>query len=339
MKLIEMKPAIPIGKATFRKHVLRSFLIQALFAFCIFIFMSIFKFSILEPSTFYYLIFITILNSILIFYVFDYTKYRARFKDIFPEQDLNPFLYLLVGMMPIGFILGSVILCLKNSAETRKFPCVLKLRYVFIPLIVFLLIQLCSPVFSYWTATPSVFFAVDTAYDSMNIVQLKNNAVYRENYNVLNEYQSSSDKLSSTEIVLLVAVNATVIIKEKNRTIASGTNNDEVGIRAALHMLNTCYLSLLKSESRVFEFLDYSPIQWIHPSGPIEILLLSMVEQQIQLRFNKVLLQKSMDILNGIEKKDMEISLAQKEIYLKEILELKKKFETTKTFLALSQVN
>lgn len=339
MKQFKMKFVGPIGKTSFRIHVLSSYLIQAIFAFCIFQFMNKFSFSLLELKTFYYFLFIIILNILLLWFVFDVDKYRARFKDIFPDQNLHPFLYILIGMMPIAFIICSVFLCFKESADFSNSKNVFKLRYVLVTLFVLQLLQVGITNFSFWTAGPSIYLTVDTAHDALNIIQLKEKAIFKENYNVFDEYPVSSDKLSSTEIVLLVSVNAALIIKEKNRTIASGTNKDEAAIKTALHLLNVCYLSLLKSESRIFQFRDYSPVHWIHPSGPMEILLLSMIEQQILLKFNKVIVKQNVEILKNIEKKNDKLSGQQREIYLKKISELKKKFEVTKTFIALNQTD
>lgn len=332
-RMPKMKYVAPIGKNSFRIHVFESSMIQLGFVFIVSILLHVGNFQLLEVSTFFYIAFIVLLNFFLLWFVFDIDKYRARFKDVFPDKNLSIALFFLYGFIPFAFVVFTIFLCSKESEELRPIPKIFKIRYSLVAVIPLVILQISSPIVSYWVASPSTYFIVDTYHDANEIIKYKETAAFTERSNLIEEYQEKySNKLSSTELILLIAVNSSLAFKEKNRAIASGEGKVEAGIKYGLHVLNACHKLLLISEATRLNFLDYSPVHWFYPSGPIEILLLSVVEQQILLKFNKVLLDTNLSSLDKLDKKNLETSSPRKEYYAKEIFELRKKFSQTRTF-------
>lgn len=323
---MKTKYVAPIGKISFRIHFMSSFIAQCIFILCIFLIMKFSGGQLIELGFFSHMLILTVLNVVILKYFYSFDVYRARFKDIYPDQNLSVSLFLFLGFIPLAFLCFSFFLCLKESAdfvtEKRKFRKLLPVSAG----ITLIVIQSLSPVISYWSSSPSLYFIVDTSHGALDLIELKESAIYKDNYDVSKQFLLKTKNLNSTKIILSDAVNASVIMKESKRSIASGNNNDELKIKYLIHLLNTCYSSLSLSNSREIKFSDHSLIQWLHPSGPIEIYLLNMIEQQLLVKFYNTLTEQSLTILERVDKKSHLLNLSDKDHYLKEIADLKFKF-------------
>lgn len=267
----------------------------------------------------------------MLFYSFDSNKYRARFKDIYPDHKLNLSYFLLTGFFPIAFIALTLFLCFKESDEIKPPNRIFKIRYAALVLVPMFCLQFVSSQVSYWIATPSTHYIVDVAHNALDLVQFKKQVGFRND--LIEEYQRNyPGKMNSTHMVLLIAVNASEIIKEKGRSIAGGTDRYEANFQYEVQVLEAFHKLLLISESNKLNFLDYSPIHWFHLSGPTEIFILSMVEQQLITKFNKVFIAKSTSMLDDMEEDLVTIGPPRKEYYSKKISEIRSKFKKTKTF-------
>jgi len=278
------------------------------------------------------------IHCLFIFLVYDFFKYRARFKDIYPDHHLTIINYFLISFFPIAFIALTIFLCLKDSDESKHPMKIFKTRYLLLSLAGLLTLQGLSPLVSYMSARPSFYFAVNILHDSLELIKLKDQSTYRPN--LFEEFlRKHSGELSSTQLVLLVAVNVAFIVKEKERAVTNENEKKEAPFKYGLDIVEMSYESLFYSENRKMSFMDYSPIQWLHPSGPIEIYLLQMVERQILVKFNSVILKQGMAVLKSVKKKIDKLSPDRKEFYLRRIEESQKKFEQSKTYIGSNEAN
>lgn len=318
---MKLKYVTPLGKTSFRIHIIISFIIQFLFATAVCFLILVFNFKLHEERTLYFLLLILILNLAGAWYVFDVHRYRARFKDIYPDYDLSYVTYLLLGFAPFLFLAFTLLLCSQESDRLRPPPKFLKKRFILSAMFALWGLQFSSPKISYWSASPSIYYIVDVIHDTFRVIDLKEKGDYQS---VINElYQAN---VSTTKNVLLIASAAVLSLNDRNKAITNGSDRHNEFMKSGLQLTKFCYRSLIASESSRFNFFYYSPMQWLSFSGPIEILLLTIIDQQIVKAFNKSVLEKSLHVLDRLEEK------SRSGLYRKQILELKNRFAQTKTF-------
>lgn len=322
-----------MSRETFRKHILKSYLFQVCFLITAYLFYKFVQFQLPQVSSYFYVLIFAAINIAICSFVFDMNKYKARFKDIYPDQNLSTFLFAILSFIPITFLALTIFLYMKERVDQQPPPVIFRPRYYLLSLAILISVQVGIPHIAYMTASPSMYFIVETSWDTLRVIKLKDKLDH--DTDVFQEYQDRFSKnLSSTEIVLLVALSSANILKDKESAIARAENKDEVRYEYRLRLLESLHKSLLISESNKANFVDFSPIQWLHPSGPFEILILTKVDNHIQEKFNRTVIEKSLSMLDSFNKSLGETKVERNERHIVKVKELRRKFERTKTFLA-----
>lgn len=326
----------PIDKFSFRTHAISSMAFQLVFILLVSLLMHFFDFQSFKILTFILLI---CAHGVLMFFFFDVKKYRARFKDIYPSHNLSPLYFIMLALFPLAFLAFTLFLCLKNSVKGEHPHKIFKFRFAVPSLLAVFALQALSPLATYWTASPSSYHLVGIAYDSIDLLKFKDR--FLASQDPIGElHKRHHGKLSSTQLIVYTAIMAQSIrIKNKKaRSLASISQKHEINYKNAVELLEICHKNILIGENTKLEFLDYSPLQWFHPSGLIEIFLLSIVDDEILLKFNSELLEKSHNILDSLEGKIKSLEASKRDAYIQKISDLRKKFSQTKTY-KISKLN
>lgn len=332
MTKIKLKPVEPLSKQAFQLYALKLLCFRLVFLAIIAIALEFLEIDLDGTTTYYVLGALVGLDIFFVASGESIHKYRARYKDIYPDHELGRSNYLLWVLIPFAYLGFTVFLCLKEGNELAQPKWIFKTRYAVLSLIPFAALQILSPKFSYWSASPTMYYLVDLSHDTSELMSVYKNAEYRKD--LVEDFQRlHPEKLSSTQLILILVVNSQLILKEKNRSIASGTIKSEAGIESGFDAAEACYKVLLAAENTKPDFFDFSPVQWLHPSGTIEILLLAVVDNQILKKLKPTLIQSSMKILDTIEANIVsEPSIQKKE----KIKALRIKFQQTKTYRSIA---
>ncbi len=323
MKFFKEKEPFPISKFTFRKHLRRSLLAQffivGLFSFFIYVLK-------LETPASYSFLFLILINILVAGTFFDLTNYRGRFKDIYPRHNVSMVFLLFLGLVPPMFIAFTIFLCLKDSWEESAPPKLFySYRYASFIIVPLIALQFLSPSISYWTSIPTHYFINDVTHDAINLINYKK--VVKRETPFLDDYKlKHSSKLNSTELVLLTAVAASKIAEDKNKKLENG-----------FLLLKRMHELLAESEKTRAGIFDFSPIHWLTPSGPTEILLLSMVETRIIGRFSTTLVKKSLEMIEALEGRVGRMPAGEREVAAKRLNLIKSEFQKTSSFSTLIQ--
>lgn len=313
MKFFKEKEPFPISKFTFRKHLRRSLLAQSFIVGLFLFFIYVLK---VETPASYSFLFLILINIIVAGTFFDLKKYRGRFKDIYPRHNVSMLFLLFLGLVPPMFIALTIFLCLKDSWEESAPPKFFySYQYASFIIIPFIAVQVLSPRLSYWTSIPTHYFINDVAHDSINLINYKNEV--KKETPFLDDYKRKhSSKLNSTELVLLTAIAASKIAEDKNKKMENG-----------FLLLKRLHELLVESEKTKAGLFDFSPIHWLTPSGPTEILLLSMVETQVIDKYSTTLVKKSLETIELLEVKVGRMPAGEREVAAKRLNEIKSEFQ------------
>ena len=164
-------------------------------------------------------------------------------------------------------------------------------------------------------ATPSNYFIVDVTHDAINLINYKKE-VKRETPFLDDYKRKHSSKLNSTELVLLTTVAASKIIEEKNKNLDNG-----------FLLLKRWHELLIESEKTKAGLFDFSPIHWLAPSGPTEILLLFMVETRVIDKYSTTLVKKSIEMIGLLEGRVGRMPAGEREAAAKRLNEIKSEFQ------------
>lgn len=340
MKFFKQREILPVDKQTYLKHLLFLLLLQFLLAVLMY---SLIYFCEIGTSDFtksYYFFGSTIIINFIVDILFTKSHiFQGRYKDIFPNHKFSGAQLIIAMFVPLFFIGFILYLYFKKKSPDNVPPAYLsKLRYS-IPLsLVIVALQVFSPKSAYWSSSPSTYYVIDIAHDAYDVIKFKEST--KEGSTVIQDYENLyGGKFSSTQLVLLTAVGAAHIIKEKQRAVANEQNKLELSLKSGIKMLNVGYATILKSESTKFEIWDFSPFHWLYPTGPTEIMLISLIEFEIIQKFNKVLIEKNSGILKNLENRLVELPKNKREEYRTQLSNLRKKFENTQTFRSIASVN
>lgn len=333
LNLFRLKFVHPIGRKQFQLYILRSFLLQI---FVILLSILALKYCRLDLfakiDTYFYLILIMLVNTVISFTIFDFQKFRARFKDIYPDKEFGLLYYTLSSVIPFWFFGLIVFLCITEE-EGKKPAKLFKIRFA-IPAVTFVLVvQSLSPGLAYWTSNATHYFITDVLHSTKSIISLKSEAKGDKTV-VENYYKAHAGKMYSTQLILLVAVHAALIIDMKKREIANHVDVTEAFFNAILDILESNIAFLKEAEIMAEDKFVFSPLHWITPSGPFEIILLTTVENSIMKKFCPTVLNKSMGLLIHAEKKLTKFESPNKSAYAKRIATLKKEFQNSNTYKA-----
>lgn len=332
MKLFKFKFVHPIGKTEFQLYILQAVLIQFVFVLCSFLIFYIFE--LIDPNTNKLVVgaSLSVLYYFILFTVFDFNKFRARYKDIYPEQELNPVYFFLSVLFPVWFWVEVGLLCFLKS-EFRHRPIVFfKMRYALPVLAGVIAFQSYNPKVAYWSSSPSQYFITDAYHDMKNVVALKKEMKFGDN--AFEKYtQLYSKPNSSTEVILLLALEAGVIEEEsKTRFIADETNKVEIWLESKLMIAHSAKRTLSYAEKMQAEILDFSLFHWMYPTGPLEIVLMSMIDQKETNKYTPKLLSNSFKLLNSIERGVQKLKTSKRTEYMARISKLRQEFQESRTF-------
>lgn len=288
----------PISKHTFRKHVLKSVLLQAFMAVSIFCIIKFLHFDLSKITTWAFLACLVLCSISCLVYIFEPTVYRQRFKDIYP--DTNPgFTWLIASLFFPAFFFGFTLFLYFKDPE-RHIRTALSFKTVSLIFLPMICLQLCFPSMAYWLSSPSIYYVVETTHSTFNIIaykqSLKGSDLVVENY--LKQYGLPK---KSTEKILLLAVAAAAIIKDKEQR-AAGAKDPIVSFKYGERLVSSITDIYYSNSAEKFEFSSYGPIQWIHPGGAFEILLIEGIENGIMYQFYTTLSDKNLEMISKMEK-------------------------------------
>jgi len=327
MRNLKLKYVHPIGRTSFCLHILKAFSVQIVLILSVLLTLKLMDLKYLAMNEWIHIGTISLFNFLSLWYLFDVHKYRARFKDIFPDQNLNLIFFVVVGFVPVLFVAFTLLLCFMKSDSERS-PVIFKTRYALLGFVFLSVGQAMNNSFLYFTATPSTYNLVDTIHDTNMLLKYKKGMKYNPEF--IAEYQKNhSSKLSVTELVLLYSYYLPKMNEEHDRHLASGMSGTERSLNRGIEILEINYKLLQIGEKSQLNFTDYSPVQWFYPAGPYEIFLLSMQENKSLYHFNGQIFDHS---LNFLEKMDHRIEDGANETYSRQIASLRDRFQNTKTY-------
>lgn len=328
--MFKTKEPVPVNKFTFRKYIKWSLRIQVIYVSIILILNSLLE----KPEELKISFILLLLGYCLISFIFfNYNYYQGRFKDIFPAHNLSMWYLFVISFMPPLFIFLTAYLCIKDSWDESTPPkLVYKTRYAFLVLIPLLVIQIIFPRMAYWTAIPSTYYIASAARDSENLILYKDQVSPQTQF--VSDYKNKfGSRLSSTEVILLTAVSANVILKSKPANESIHYNKELLDFQYTfLSQMNDL---LKESENNRPGFFDYSPVQWILPSGPVEILLLSVVEIHLLSKFSDVIAEKTRPGIRSSEILIERMPASDKIFYKQKFNSLKNEYLKSKSIQAL----
>lgn len=299
-----------MNKHEFRKHIAYSLAIQTCFATTIFLILKYLHFDLENLSTLTFFASVGLCSIASFIYIFDPKKYRKRLNDIYPDSKFGIHWYIAAILFPV-FLFGlTIFLCIKDPVPHVRTT--FGFRTFVLGIVPVICLQLINPNAAYYLASPSVYYLFETTHSAARMIayqkQLKNSDKVVENY--LIRYGRPE---KSTEKILLLAVAASEIIKDKNK-ISKGaeniSNSMKYGERLICTITDLYYLSYDE-----FRVLSYSPMQWLHPGGSFEILLLEGIEKGIMSKFHKTITEKNLDMITKIEKNVGRLPAAEREMY------------------------
>lgn len=191
-----------------------------------------------------------------------------------------------------------------------------------------MILQYASPKAAYWLSSPSTYYLTKLIHESVDLIDYKKSASYRDNF-IENYRLESEHKVDTTQIIFLIAINSFLITKERDRSIASGKDEKEAGFKASLDLLRMSIEALILSDKSQMEFFDYGPLHWLHPSGPTEILLLTMVDSDVINKSNHSIIMNGREMLYRLEKDVEHLPASVQEDYRKQLQELRLRFTQT----------
>lgn len=316
-----------MDKFAFRKHIASSFLKQFVFASIIIMLLKFQKFDLENLSTLVFLILVCITSVASICLIFEVSKYRKRFNDIYPDTKFGIHWYLALALCPIFFFSFTVFLCLKDPVPNVRTS--IRFRTLSLAFVPVLCLQLVNPGFSYFFASSSIYFAIETFHVSGRVIaynkQLKNSDGVIENY-----FEKYGEPKHSTEKILLLASVAASIIKDKNKISKDPknvSNSMKYGERLISSIIDIYYVT-----DKDFAISSYSPFQWMHPGGPLEILLIEGLENGIMYKFHKTLIDKNMDMISRMEKQVNRLPASEQEIYKEKFKKHRKSIELSRAY-------
>lgn len=316
------KFVLPIDKKVFRLHILKCLAFQVLMASVVYIFLKNreVNYAFFNNWDDYYLAWFA--NLAMLVFVYDLNMFRARFKDIYPDQELNKIFYFFVGFVPVFFFAMIIFLCVKNSDSGDSYPRAFRKRYALLGLLPLLALQGQFPKVGFWTASPSSYYLVDTLHQSERIEEIKKTTAIEE---------ALAARPGAVTIMALVWKASLDLHKTQNRTIAS-VNGDYVdSFKDSFKFLRTCHEAIRITEDNNIRLTDFSPIHWLHPMGPVDIFMAHTLDQGIREKAAWQLYSSCSGILDKLEWHYDRLKL-NNEDYKKQISELKTKYAQTRMY-------
>lgn len=291
------------SKKRFRKHILTSLFFQISFItlFMIGVYFAIEMGMGTEGQL------IVSVGALFIFFISTKFFYKPkmileRFQEVYPQKKLTRNFVIFTYFFPVHFIIMIMILCFKDHSGKDEGSYFFTFRFALPTAALLVFLQISFSPIAYLTAVPSFYFITKVTDDALNIIGAGESLGQKST--PLEEYRKQiNTALSSTEIILLSSYTARVLMREDKRSTASEKDDKKVmKITKAITLVDQMSEILKESESYKLRVGDYSFLQWMHPSAPGEILMLSALELLMLQKFNSVVIAKMNTIVEGLGK-------------------------------------
>lgn len=316
------KAIVPLDKKAYRKHILGSLIFQLVFVGVFFLSLNLWNFKTVGMALFF-------INLVSVFFFFNTRHFKGRVKDLYPEFEISNRFLFFTGLVPLYFLGLVAFLSFKDKSHDNQKPSRLfSFRYAALAIVPLVVLQVLSPSFAYLSASPSLYYLVETHHDVNALMEYKESL--KNSDDIIEKYlKSSNSKLTVTELVLLTAITASTIAKEKGRTIAT---EDKIkmpleNFKHGMKLLVKTEQILSLSHSTRLEVRDYSPVQWLFPSAPVEIMLLQFVETRVLDKLNTTLSQKLFEMSATLEKSLDKLPELERSHYAKQLSEIRTKLK------------
>lgn len=314
----------PINKKTFRKHAFKALIVQALLSFSLYFVIDFFDIDLITFDIAVYFVFVTFFNMFFVSFIFDYDIYRLRFKEVYPDSDFKHSEFILLGVSPILIVGMTLFLCLKNpDVSVRK---AIKKRYLALAFILLLCLQVISPASTYLTGSASIYFVFDTSKSAERLTKFKKDVGSSEK--VIEKYlNQNAGTVKATQIVLLLNAATFLSDEDRKREIASGGDKTEMRFKYGIKKLEYAKEVSLLSLSQRIKYINFSPIHWLLPSGPVEIILISKFEKEVLKTLRQHLHKNSLKYASKLEGQIEALSTKDRELYIQKLNDLKLHFK------------
>lgn len=316
-----------MNKHDFRKHIAYSFAFQVLFIISVYMIISFLKIDFENKQSLGFYLAACLITVGVLWFIYDPKKYRARLNDIYPDSKFGLQWYVATILFPLFFIALTIFLCVKDhDPKVRSSVGFKTVGFALIPMVC---LQIFSPMFSYYLASPSVYFIFESMHATARVMNYK--AQLKNSDNVVQNYvKQYGHPEKSSEKILLLAASATSIIKEKEK-ISPGSKNLSVSVKYGDRLIESV-IDIYYLSEKDFSVLSYSPIQWVHPSGAFEILLLEGLEKAIMTQFHKSAIEKNFEMMATIEKGIGRLPASEQEMYKEKFKKHRQAIELSKAY-------
>jgi hypothetical protein len=322
---------VTMNKHDFRKHILISFIIHICIAGIIYAILKMKYLNFHNLLGFTFSVVIGLCCAASFIFIFDVKKYNRRFRDIYPDSDNGSFWYLFAYCFPVFFFGLTIFLCFKDHVPHIRTP--LRFRTVSLFVVPVFCLQLTNPSFSYYFASPTFFYLTDTITAAINLIGYKKNLKNSDNI-VQNYLRKYDDEMKSTENVLLIAVAGSVLWKDESKISKSPEDikyflkNGEQLISSILEIQSIAYRNKFKATS-------YSPIQWLYPGAPFEILFLEETENNINNKYQPKVVHESLSIITNMESQVGRLPASEQVIYREKIQKQREQIYASESYKLL----
>ena len=329
------KEISPMGKLEFKNYILKSLLIHTSLVCFILVTFYLLKSRV---ENVYLLIGLALFYFPTSFLCFQLNNFRARFKDIYPDRNISFCFFTFLCFLPPLFVALTIYLCLRDSSQESAPPKIFcTYRYATLAVIPIIVIQIMSSRVSYWTARPAAYFFIEMCYDVKNFFEYKK-LVSVEDPLIEKYKQKYGESLKGIELELLTALSLRTVHKEKSRKLASDNSDFESNkMEMQFSYLNRLHDVLSVSGESGAGFLHFSPMHWLLPSGPLEIILLSIIESEKMNDFGKKYTKQSLEAVKHIETKIERLPASEKVKARIRLESIKQKFRDIKFFQHYNQ--
>lgn len=321
----------PVDRGQFRLHILKVLCFQLLLVTIAYIVLQNKEVDItLFDDSFGNLYLAWMINFFMLAFVYDIDKFRGRFKDIYPDQELNKIFYFIVGFVPLLFYAMIAFFCIKKSdAADRMYPRGFKVRYAILAALPLIILQGLSIKVAYNIASPTGYYMMNTLREMIVVEEFRRNPAVKGD--IFDQYiaKHSSD-LSTSEIVILLSRETTNHSLINDRTLASSEQLVENSYHVGIQFLNSCQKAVTLAENSKLDFLDYGLLQWLQPSGPFEILLTTSLEYRLSNRASAQLNEKCHSILEKLENSRGNLPVSKRTKFDRELASLRTKMDSKK---------
>lgn len=265
------------SKENFQIFALKGFLIQFFFCMGLIGIDHNSGFQLIGNYPFFTLYLIMFTSIFLNGSVFDFQMYKLRYEDVFPGSELKLNFFLLLLLVPFFFFGFTLALCLMGAHTSFTAPKIFKTRFAVLAVLLCYPIQFFVHPFAKFTASPTAYYTSDIHQQVTNILHYKRSGHVDPNIlaDYRNKYQSS---LSTTELASLMLLKSHHTLGKRDRSIAGGTSQAEASYQGSIEMVHLCIQVLEQTQHSSLNSSSFGWVQWLTPTGPVEIALLIGVE-------------------------------------------------------------